>query len=33
VETKRVHVYGEKWNYLPEGYEAVMFGFFGKLVN
>jgi len=24
-ETRRVHVYGEKWNYLPEGYEAVMF--------
>lgn len=26
-ETKRVHVYGKKWNYLPDGYEAVMFGF------
>ncbi len=25
-ESKRVHVYGEKWNYLPEGYEAVVFG-------
>ena len=22
-ETKRVHVYSKKWNYLPEGYEAV----------
>ena len=22
-ETKRVHVYGEQWNLLPEGYEAV----------
>ncbi len=22
-ETKRVHVYGERWNLLPEGYEAV----------
>ena len=22
-ETKRVHVYKKKWNYLPEGYEAV----------
>jgi sodium/bile acid cotransporter 7 len=32
-ETKRVHVYGEKWDYLPAGYEAVMFGFFQKLVN
>jgi rhodanese-related sulfurtransferase len=24
-ETKRVHVYGEKWNYLPDGYEPVIF--------
>jgi rhodanese-related sulfurtransferase len=24
-ETKRVHVYGEEWNYLPDGYEPVMF--------
>jgi sodium/bile acid cotransporter 7 len=22
-ETKRVHVYKKKWNYVPEGYEAV----------
>ncbi len=22
-ETKRVHVYGERWNLLPDGYEAV----------
>ena len=29
-ETNRVHVYGEKWNYIPEGYEAVKFGFFEK---
>jgi sodium/bile acid cotransporter 7 len=29
-ETKQVHVYGEKWNYLPDGYEAVMFGVFPK---
>ncbi len=29
-ESKRVHVYGEKWNYLPEGYEAVVFGFFDR---
>jgi rhodanese-related sulfurtransferase len=27
-ETRRVHVYGEKWNYLPKGYEPVMFGLF-----
>jgi sodium/bile acid cotransporter 7 len=26
-ETKRIHVYGEKWNYPPQGYEAIMFGF------
>jgi len=25
-ESKRVHVYGKKWNYLPEGYEGVVFG-------
>ena len=24
-ETRRVHVYEEEWNYLPEGYEPVMF--------
>jgi rhodanese-related sulfurtransferase len=24
-ETKRVHVYAKKWNYLPDGYEPVMF--------
>ncbi len=29
-ETKRVHVYGKEWNYLPEGYEPVFFGFFQK---
>ena len=29
-ETKRVHVYGKKWNYLPKGYEPVMFGFFER---
>jgi len=22
-ETKRIHVYGKKWNYPPDGYEAV----------
>jgi rhodanese-related sulfurtransferase len=22
-ETKRIHVYSKKWNYLPKGYEAV----------
>ena len=29
-ETKRIHVYGQKWNYLPRGYEMVMFNFFEK---
>ena len=24
-ETKRVHVYGEKWDYAPAGYETVKF--------
>jgi sodium/bile acid cotransporter 7 len=28
--TRRVHVYGKKWNILPNGYEAVMFGFMGS---
>jgi sodium/bile acid cotransporter 7 len=26
VETKRVHVFGNAWNYLPEGYEAATGG-------
>ena len=26
-ETKRVHVYGKDWNYLPKDYEPVFFGF------
>jgi sodium/bile acid cotransporter 7 len=29
-ETKRIHVYGQKWNYAPQGYTAVMFGFLGR---
>ena len=29
-ETKRIHVYGEKWNYPANGYEAVMFNFFER---
>ena len=24
-EVKRIHVYGEKWDYAPEGYESVKF--------
>ncbi len=27
-ETKRIHVYGKKWDYPANGYESVMFGFF-----
>jgi rhodanese-related sulfurtransferase len=27
-ETKRIHVYGKKWNYPANGYESVMFGLF-----
>ena len=29
-ETKHIHVYDEKWNYPPGGYEAVMFNFFER---
>ena len=29
-ESKRIHVYGQKWNYPPRGYEPVMFNFFEK---
>ena len=32
-ETKRIHVYGEKWNYPPTGYEAIKFGFFERLIR
>lgn len=30
-ETHRIHVFGKKWNYAPDGYAVVMFGPFGKL--
>ncbi len=30
-ETRRIHVYGQKWNYPPAGYEAVLFGFLDRL--
>jgi len=30
-EVKRVHVYGDKWDYAPEGYESVKFGLRGRL--
>ncbi len=29
-ETKRIHVYDQKWNFLPNGYEMVIFNFFEK---
>ena len=30
LPTKRVHVYGPRWNYLPDGYQSVHFGLFKK---
>jgi hypothetical protein len=30
-ETRRIHVYRKEWNYPADGYESVMFGFFGQL--
>ncbi len=30
-ETKRIHVFGKKWNYAPDGYAVVMFGLFGMI--
>jgi sodium/bile acid cotransporter 7 len=32
-ETRRVHVYGEKWDLVPEGYQSIKFGFFEKILN
>ncbi len=29
-ETKRIHVYGKEWDYPPEGYESLRFGFFER---
>ena len=29
-ETKRINVYGKKWDYPPEGYESVLLGFFER---
>ena len=29
-ETKRINVYGEEWDYPPEGYESVRLGFFER---
>jgi sodium/bile acid cotransporter 7 len=30
-ETKRIHVFGKKWDYAPDGYAVVMFGIFGMI--
>jgi len=30
-ETNRIHVFGKKWNYAPDGYAVVMFGLFGMI--
>jgi sodium/bile acid cotransporter 7 len=30
-ETNRIHVFGKKWNYAPDGYTVVMFGLFGMI--
>ena len=30
-EVKRVHVYGDKWDYAPAGYETVKFSLFEKV--
>ena len=29
-ETKRLHVYGEKWNYAPSGFKTEMFSFWQR---
>ncbi len=30
-ETRRIHVYGEKWDYPPRGWESVRFGLLDRL--
>lgn len=30
-EVKRIHVYGPRWDYPPEGYESIRFGLFERL--
>jgi len=30
-EVRRVHVYGDKWDYAPAGYESVKFGLWDKM--
>ena len=31
--SRRIHVYGKKWKYVPNGYEPVMFGFFDRILK
>ncbi len=30
-EVKRVHVYGNKWDYVPAGYDTVKFGLWEQI--
>jgi len=30
---KQLHVYGDKWSYVPEGYDAIVFGFFERMLK
>ncbi|MEE4355444.1 MAG: rhodanese-like domain-containing protein [Desulfococcaceae bacterium] len=30
-KSRRIHVYGEKWDYVPDGYESVTFGLWDKI--
>ena len=32
-ETRRMHVYGEKWDYPPAGYESIRFGRFRRFLR
>ena len=32
-EVRRIHVYGDKWDYVPDGYESVKFGMWDKILN
>jgi sodium/bile acid cotransporter 7 len=31
-ETKKIHVYGKKWNYPADGYQSVMFGLLERIL-
>jgi rhodanese-related sulfurtransferase len=32
-ETHRLHVYSDKWNFAPDGYETVVYGFIKKMLK